>query len=80
MDAGVSEGDPSPEGGFREDAGDGLVPNGVAGEASEGSLDLVVKDTVRSRRKAEEDEEEYDRYTLRSGREVCAQSPSFLLG
>lgn len=80
VDANVSEGDPSPEGEFREDSNDGFVANSVAGEASEGSLDLVVKDAVQSRRKADEDEEEYDRYTLRNGREVCTQSPSFLLG
>ncbi|KAG6493625.1 hypothetical protein ZIOFF_048618 [Zingiber officinale] len=80
VDANVSEGDPSPEGGFREDATDGLVANGVAGEASEGSLDLVIRDAVRSRRKADEDEQEYDRYTMRNGREVGTQSLSFLLG
>ncbi|XP_042417956.1 GTPase HflX-like [Zingiber officinale] len=79
VDANVSEGDPSPEGGFREDATDGLVANGVAGEASEGSLDLVIRDAVRSRRKADEDEQEYDRYTMRNGREVF-QEKAYLVG
>lgn len=62
-----------------EEAADGVVANGVVAETSKEGSDLVRKVPVRSKRKIDEEEDEYDRYTLRNGREVCIQSSFYLL-
>ncbi|THU60294.1 hypothetical protein C4D60_Mb07t11110 [Musa balbisiana] len=62
-----------------EEAADGVVANGVVAETSKEGSDLVRKVPVRSKRKIDEEEDEYDRYTLRNGREVF-QEKAYLVG
>ncbi|URE19687.1 gtp-binding protein [Musa troglodytarum] len=53
----------------REEAADGDVANGVVAETSKEGSDLVRKVPVRNKRKTDEEEDGYERYTLRNGRE-----------
>ncbi|XP_065016178.1 uncharacterized protein LOC135679021 isoform X2 [Musa acuminata AAA Group] len=62
-----------------EEAADGVVANGVVAETSKEGSDLVRKVPVRSKRKIDEEEDGYDRYTLRNGREVF-QEKAYLVG
>ncbi|CAL9126710.1 unnamed protein product [Musa textilis] len=63
----------------REEAADGDVANGVVAETSKEGSDLVRKVPVRNKRKTDEEEDGYERYTLRNGREVY-QEKAYLVG
>ncbi|WOL18352.1 hypothetical protein Cni_G27146 [Canna indica] len=70
---------PAQDEGDQEDAAGELVANGAAEDAREDGLGLTRKVPFRSKRKADEDDEGYDRYTLRNGREVF-QEKAYLVG